>query len=35
MVFLMMQMYVNKEYNGIHKRREGPIQHVLDGFEYV
>ncbi len=33
MVFLMIQMYINKEYDGIHKRQEGTIQHVLNELE--
>jgi len=26
-------MYINKKYDGIHKRQEGTIQHVLGGLE--
>ncbi len=26
-------MYIKKEYDGIHKRKEGIIQHVLGGLE--
>jgi len=30
---LIIQMYINKEYDGIHKRQEGTIQQVLGGLE--
>lgn len=33
MVFLIIQISINKEYDGIHKRQEGTIQHVLGGLE--
>jgi hypothetical protein len=30
---LIIQMYINKEYDGIYKRQEGTIQQVLGGLE--